>query len=45
MKQIIKEVVNIFYSKRPYLSNNMLTPKQIHKQDKLKVKTYQQKKQ
>lgn len=45
MKQMIKEVVYIYNTKRPHLSNNMLTPEQMHKQDKLKIKTYKTKKQ
>ena len=43
MKQIIKETVAIYNEKRPHLSNHMLTPNQMHKQDKLKMKTYKNK--
>jgi transposase InsO family protein len=43
MKQIIKETVNIYNEKRPHLSNHMLTPNQMHEQNKLKMKTYKTK--
>ena len=40
MKQIIKETVDIYNGKRPHYSNHMLTPNQMHQQNKLKIKTY-----
>jgi transposase InsO family protein len=43
MKQVIKEVVEIYNSKRPHLSNHMLTPNQMHNQSTLKIKTYKTK--
>ena len=43
MKQIIKETVNIYNGKRPHLSNHMLTPNQMHQQNKLIMKTYKTK--
>jgi putative transposase len=43
MKQIIKETVNIYNEKRPHLSNHMLTPDQMHQQDKIIMKTYKTK--
>ena len=43
MKQIIKETVEIYNQKRPHLSNHMLTPNQMHQQNKLKMKTYKTK--
>jgi transposase InsO family protein len=43
MKQIIKEAVAIYNEKRPHLSNHMLTPNQMHQQNKLKMKTYKTK--
>ena len=43
MKQIIKETVTIYNEKRPHLSNNMLTPNQMHQQNKLIMKTYKTK--
>ena len=38
MKQIIKETVHIYNEKRPHLSNHMLTPNQMHEQNKLIMK-------
>jgi transposase InsO family protein len=43
MKQIIKETVAIYNEKRPHLSNHMLTPNQMHEQNKLIMKTYKTK--
>ena len=43
MKQIIKETIDIYNHKRPHLSNNMLTPNQMHQQNKLIMKTYKTK--
>jgi putative transposase len=43
MKQIIKETVNIYNEKRPHLSNYMLTPDQMHQQNKIIMKTYKTK--
>jgi putative transposase len=43
MKQIIKETVAIYNEIRPHLSNHMLTPNQIHQQNKLIMKTYKTK--
>ena len=43
MKQIIKETVDIYNEKRPRLSNLMLTPNQMHQQNKLIMKTYKTK--
>jgi len=43
MKQIIKETVMIYNEKRPHLSNHMLTPNQMHQQNKLIMKTYKTK--
>jgi putative transposase len=43
MKQIIKETVAIYNEKRPHLSNHMLTPNQMHQQNKLIMKTYKTK--
>ena len=40
MKQIIKETVEIYNEKRPHYSNHMLTPNQMHNQNKLNMKTY-----
>ena len=43
MKQIIKETIEIYNEKRPHLSNHMLTPNQMHQQNKLIMKTYKTK--
>ena len=43
MKQIIKETVDIYNKKRPHLSNHMLTPNQMHQQNKVVMKTYKTK--
>lgn len=43
MKQVVKDVVEIYNSKRPHLSNHMLTPNQMHNQQKFKIKTYKTK--
>ncbi len=40
MEQLVGESVDIYNTKRPHLSCNMLTPKQMHQQDKLKYKSY-----
>ena len=40
---LIKNAIKIYNTKRPHLSNNMLTPIQIHKQNKLKRKLYKTK--
>jgi len=43
MKQIIKEVVEIYNNKRPHYSNFMLTPNQMHMQNQIKMRTYKTK--
>ena len=43
MKQIIKEVVEIYNNKRPHYSNFMLTPNQMHVQNQIKMRTYKTK--
>jgi len=43
-KQLIKNSIEIYNNRRPHLSNDMLTPVQMHKQNKLKRKTYKSKK-
>lgn len=43
-KQIIKESIKIYNQERPHLSNHMLTPNQMHKQNKIEMKTYKSKK-
>jgi transposase InsO family protein len=43
-KKIVKNAIEIYNTKRPHLSNHMLTPKQMHEQKKLKRKQYKSKK-
>ncbi len=43
MKQVVKESVTIYNQIRPHLSNSMLTPNQMHKQEQLSIKTYKTK--
>lgn len=43
-KKLIREAINIYNNLRPHLSNHMLTPRQMHKQNKLKRKQYKSKK-
>ena len=43
MKQIIKETVVIYNERRPHLSNHMLTPNQMHEQNKMVMITYKTK--
>jgi putative transposase len=43
-KILIKNAVDIYNSLRPHLSNHMLTPNKMHKQQKLKRKKYKTKK-
>ena len=43
-KMIIKDAIKLYNSLRPHLSNHMLTPNNMHKQQKLKRKQYKIKK-
>lgn len=43
MKVIVKEAVEIYNQNRPHFSNHLLTPNQMHKQSKLKIRTYKTK--
>ena len=42
--KLIKNAINIYNTKRPHFSNHMLTPIQMHEQNKLKRKQYKTKK-
>jgi len=42
-KELIKNAIEIYNNRRPHLSNHMLTPIMMHKQNKLKRKTYKSK--
>jgi transposase InsO family protein len=41
---LIREAILIYNNERPHLSNYMLTPAQMHEQNKLEMKTYKSKK-
>ena len=43
MQTVIKDVVDIYNNERPHWSNHMLTPNQMHRQRKLKTRTYKRK--
>jgi transposase InsO family protein len=43
-KLLVKNAINLYNSLRPHLSNHMLTPDKMHKQQKLKRKQYKSKK-
>lgn len=43
-KQLIKESIKIYNQERPHMSNYMLTPNQMHQQNKIQMKTYKSKK-
>ena len=43
-KKLIKNAIEIYNNQRPHLSNQMLTPMKMHKQEKLKRKQYKAKK-
>lgn len=43
MKQIVKESINIYNNQRPHYSNYMLTPSEMHEQNKIKMRTYKTK--
>jgi transposase InsO family protein len=40
MRKIVKEAVDIYNNQRPHCSNYMLTPKQMHSQSELQIRTY-----
>lgn len=43
IKLVVKESVEIYNNKRPHWSNHMLTPGQMHQQNKIEMKTYKTK--
>lgn len=43
MRKLIKEVIDIYNNQRPHYSNYMLTPKQMHQQSDIPIRTYKQK--
>ena len=44
MKTLVKQSIEIYNNDRPHWSNHMLTPNQMHKQNRIKIKTYKNKK-
>lgn len=44
MKEIVKEAIHIYNTKRPHWSNDLLTPQQMHNLQTLKIKSYKTKK-
>jgi transposase InsO family protein len=43
MKQIVKESITVYNTQRPHYSNYMLTPNEMHEQNKIKMRTYKTK--
>ena len=43
MRKIVQQSIEIYNTKRPHFSCQMLTPAQMHKQRKVKMKTYKKK--
>ena len=43
MKELIKNSINIYNSKRPHYSCYYLTPNQMHEQNEIKIRTYKNK--
>lgn len=43
-KQLVKNSIEIYNQIRPHWSNQLLTPVQMHQQNKVKIKTYKKKK-
>lgn len=43
-KKLVRNSIQIYNQIRPHWSNNLLTPNQMHKQDKQKIKTYKKQK-
>ena len=44
-RKIVEKSIEIYNELRPHFSNHYLTPNQMHKQEKLKIKTYKNKNQ
>lgn len=40
MKKLVKESIEVYNNIRPHYSNYMLTPEKMHKQGKIKIRTY-----
>ena len=42
MKNVVKDAISIYNSKRPHCSCEMLTPMQMHAQCDVRIKTYKE---
>ena len=42
-KNLVKDAIEIYNTKRPHYSNYMLTPNQMHRQNKIRMRTYKTK--
>lgn len=42
-KNLVRDAIEIYNSKRPHYSNFMLTPNQMHRQNKIRMRTYKSK--
>lgn len=43
MRQLVKEAIEVYNNQRPHYSNHMLTPKQMHDQRDINIRTYKRK--
>ena len=43
MRKLVKEAIDIYNNQRPHYSNYMLTPKQMHNQSEIQIRTYKRK--
>ena len=43
IEEIVNEAINIYNTKRPHWSNDLLTPQQMHNQQTFKIKSYKTK--
>lgn len=43
MRRIVKDAIEVYNNQRPHYSNYMLTPKQMHSQNELPIRTYKRK--
>jgi transposase InsO family protein len=43
MRKIVKETIEVYNNQRPHYSNYMLTPKQMHSQCEIQIRTYKRK--
>ena len=43
MRELVKNAIEIYNTKRPHYSNYMLTPNQMHEQNEIKMRTYKRK--